>query len=299
MAGGFIKLDCGKIESALEQTTRQYLVGRLQRPQILTHIDDDKVEIGITSYKMNSSEAPHTHSQAYEYQYMLSGYTAYLDLDSGEEISFRKGDFYVVTPGTKYAQKSKPGTTILFIKVPPGNDKINIEPDARITEWLQAKIVSRRIDYHNDPNAPAPNSIKPAVAVALFNEENKLLIIKRKDSGNWAVPSGTLEFGEDLIRCGIREVKEETGFDVELIDMIGTYTNPKTVVAYTDGEVRQEFTMLYEGRIIGGEMCIDDESTEIRWESIDELLKLSLAASQRQRIEDIVAYKMSGKRAFK
>jgi 8-oxo-dGTP diphosphatase len=299
MPGSFIKLDGKEIEKALEQTTRQYLVGHLQRPQILSHIDDEKVEIGITSYNTHASELPHTHSQAYEYQYMISGYTTYIDVESGEEISFSKGDFYVITPGMKYAQKSKPGTTILFIKVPPGNDKINVESDASISKWLSEKIVTRRIDYHDDMNAPLPNSIKPAVAVALFNAENRLLVVKRKDSGNWAIPSGTLELGEDLITCGRREIKEETGFDIEIVDLIGTYTNPKTVVAYTDGEVRQEFTLLYEGKIVGGEMSIDEESTEIRWVGMDEILNLPLAASQRQRIKDVVTHRASGKKAFR
>lgn len=295
MAGIIYRITSEQIQESLEETTRQYLVGQLQRPQILEYLNDEKLEIGITSYKTHSSEQPHTHSQAYEYQLMLSGYTTYIDIESGEEISFRKGDFYVITPGVKYAQKSKPGTTILFIKVPPGNDKINLHSEDEIKEWLSRRIKTLRTDHFNNDKAPKANSLKPAVAVALFNEQQELLLLKRSDSGNWTLPGGTLEFGENLTSCGIREVKEETGYDIEITSLIGSYTNPYTVVEYSDGEVRQEFTILYLGRIVGGQVAMDDESTEIRWQSPDAVYQLPLAKSQRQRIEDVFSYLRDGK----
>jgi hypothetical protein len=46
---------------------------------------------------------------------MTAGLAAYLNLTSAEEYVFRKGDFYVIEPGVAYAQKSAPGTEILFI----------------------------------------------------------------------------------------------------------------------------------------------------------------------------------------
>ena len=125
-----------QITKALEDTTRQYLVGKLARPQALEHIEDDKLEIGITSYDEFYSELPHYHTQAYEYQYMISGMTEYRDVETGQQYTFCKGDFYVTPPGIKYAQRSQPGTTILFIKTPPGNDKKNIEVTDEIKKWL-------------------------------------------------------------------------------------------------------------------------------------------------------------------
>lgn len=288
-----------QIKQALQNTTRQYLTGQLQKAQELEHIDDEKIEIGITSYKTFYSEPPHTHTQAYEYQYMISGFTKYIDIETEEEIIFRKGDFYVITPGTQYAQKSKPGTTIIFIKIPPGNDKIAITPNNKIANWLETKIETVRTDYANDKEAPKPNAIKPAVAVALFDQNDRLLVLKRKDSGNWTMPGGTLEFGENLLQCGIREVKEETGYDIDIVDIIGTYSDAKTVVAYSDGEVRQEFTILYEGKIIGGAVSLDHESTDYKWIKPDTFLSLPLAASQKKRIQDVIDYKRSGRRSLR
>lgn len=52
---------------------------------------------------------------------------------------FKKGDFYVTPPGIKYAQRPQHGTVIFFIKAPPGNDKVNVEPTAEIGNWLNQK----------------------------------------------------------------------------------------------------------------------------------------------------------------
>lgn len=129
-----------QITKALEDNTRQYLVGKLSRPQALEYIEDEKLEMGITSYDEFSSELPHYHTQAYEYQYIISGMTEYMDVETGEQYTFRKGDFYVTPPGIKYAQRSQPGTAILFIKTPPGNDKKDVEVTDEIREWLCMEI---------------------------------------------------------------------------------------------------------------------------------------------------------------
>jgi quercetin dioxygenase-like cupin family protein len=67
---------------------------------------------------------------------MLQGKTVYLDLTTREEHVFHKGDFYAIEPGVVYAQKSAPQTEILFIKVPPGNDKIPVPTTSEVQEWL-------------------------------------------------------------------------------------------------------------------------------------------------------------------
>ena len=132
----FKKLTASAINGALKDTTRQYLVGNLKLPQELTHIDDSNIEIGITDYKEYTAEDPHWHKVAYEYQYMISGETKYLDVETGEETHYVTGDFYRIDPKTKYAQKSIGGTTILFIKTPPGNDKVSMEADDNAQKWL-------------------------------------------------------------------------------------------------------------------------------------------------------------------
>ena len=137
---GIIKgLKNNEIRSALEGVTRQYFVGNLKKPQVLHFFKSEALEIGITSYNSFSSEPTHRHSVATEYQYMISGRTQYMDVDTGNVYEFVTGDFYEIEPNTAYAQKSKPGTEILFIKVPSVNDKEIVEVNEHVTTWLNVK----------------------------------------------------------------------------------------------------------------------------------------------------------------
>jgi 8-oxo-dGTP pyrophosphatase MutT (NUDIX family) len=148
-----------------------------------------------------------------------------------------------------------------------------------------------RRDYFYDPKAPKPNSVKPAAAVALFDGDRKILLLRRKDNDKWTMPGGTMDFGESLGQCAVREVREETGFDIEISGLIGTYTDPNVLIGYSDGEVRQEFTLLYAAEIKGGELRIDHESKEAVWVSIADALNLPLADSQRRRLLDVAQYR--------
>ncbi len=134
------KISGAAIKDALSGTTRQYLAGNLKRPHDLQHVYHEGVEVGITKYTCPTTEAPHTHSIAYELQLMITGRTAYLDMDTGAEHVFVSGDFYVIEPGFKYAQKSDAGTEILFIKTPSIDDKILIENSAEVYAWFNRPI---------------------------------------------------------------------------------------------------------------------------------------------------------------
>ncbi|MFZ0591643.1 MAG: NUDIX domain-containing protein, partial [Bryobacteraceae bacterium] len=145
-------------------------------------------------------------------------------------------------------------------------------------------------DYFYDPEAPKPNSIRPAAAVALFDAAGNILLLRRKDNDKWTIPGGTLDFGESLTECAVREVREETGFNIRITGLIGTYTDPHILIAYSDGEVRQEFTFVYTAEIESGELAIDDESKEASWVPLETAVKLPLAESQRRRLQDVVGY---------
>jgi ADP-ribose pyrophosphatase YjhB (NUDIX family) len=154
--------------------------------------------------------------------------------------------------------------------------------------------VARR-DYFYDPAAPKPNSIHPAAAVALFNSEGNILLLRRKDNDKWTMPGGTLDFGESMTDCAIREVREETGLQIRVTGLIGTYTDPHILIEYSDGEVRQEFTLVYAAEIESGELKIDDESKEYRWLPLSAAVELPLAESQKRRLKDVIEYREAPK----
>ncbi|MFD7159515.1 NUDIX domain-containing protein [Kribbella sp. NPDC059898] len=84
--------------------------------------------------------------------------------------------------------------------------------------------MARRIDYYDDPGAPAANSMVPSVNVVIENEAGEILMIERSDNGNWALPGGAIDLGESMSQAGVRETKEETGIDCEILDVLGIYT---------------------------------------------------------------------------
>ena len=147
-----------------------------------------------------------------------------------------------------------------------------------------------RRDYFYDPEAPKPNSIHPAAAVALFNSDGNILVLRRKDNDKWTMPGGTLDFGESMADCAVREAREETGLQIRITGLIGTYTDPQILIAYSDGEVRQEFTLVYAAEIESGELKIDEESKEAAWMPLPSALELPLAESQRHRLRDVIEY---------
>ena len=140
------------------------------------------------------------------------------------------------------------------------------------------------------------NSIKPSAAVAILNDRQELLMLHRKDNKKWTMPGGTMEFGESMTECALREVKEESGLQINILDIIGTYTDPNIRVAYSDGEIRQEFSILYFGKAIDYDVSIDDESSQYQWVSLENALKLPLAESQRRRISDVIEYIKTGRK---
>lgn len=296
--GTFIKLSNKDIENSLQGVTRQYLAGNLKRPQLLPHIQTEHLEIGLTVYDNYVTEPSHYHTEATEYQYMMEGWTQYMDTDTKEVFEFVSGDFYAIFPGTKYAQKSKPGTKILFIKVPSINDKVDSPMGDEVLSWLSEKLRTVRTDHYYEPNAPQANSIKPAAAVSIINDKDEILLLKRADSFKWTMPGGTLEFGESLVECAIREVREESGLNVKVTEVIGTYTDPNIRVEYSDGEVRQEFTIVFSGQVTGGNLVLDEESTEYRWVALDKLKELELADSQKTRLEEVINFHKNGTKHF-
>lgn len=140
-----------------------------------------------------------------------------------------------------------------------------------------------RIEHFNDPDAPKPNSI--VVAVTAFVVHNgRLLLICRTDNGLWALPGGAQDFGEFIAETVVRETVEETGVTVDVTGMVGIYTNPAHLIEYSNGEVRQQFSICFRADYVFGEPTTSDESSEVRWVHRDELDSLDIHPSMRLRI---------------
>jgi ADP-ribose pyrophosphatase YjhB (NUDIX family) len=146
--------------------------------------------------------------------------------------------------------------------------------------------VSRRIDYFDDPDAPTATSIVPSANVVVVNDVGHILLIHRTDNDNWALPGGAMDLGESLTGTAVRETAEETGVKVEVTGLVGIFTDPRHVILYTsDGEVRQEFSVVYTARPVSGEPTPSSESREVKWVEPAAIDALTMDRSMRMRIE--------------
>ncbi|GAA4757719.1 NUDIX hydrolase [Actinomycetospora chibensis] len=142
-----------------------------------------------------------------------------------------------------------------------------------------------RTDHFNDPDAPRANSIVIAVSAFVLDKDAQLLMIRRTDNGYYALPGGRHELGETMTQTVVRETQEETGMTVEVTSLVGIYSNPDHVMAYDDGEVRQEFSICFRARPVAGAPRTSDESSEVVWVPRAELAGIEVHPSIRLRID--------------
>jgi 8-oxo-dGTP pyrophosphatase MutT (NUDIX family) len=152
--------------------------------------------------------------------------------------------------------------------------------------WSDAAMPSR-IDYHDDdPLAPAANSRVPSVNVIVADEQGRILMIRRTDNGNWALPGGAIDLGESMAEAAVRETAEETGITCEITGLVGIYTDPRHVIHYTSNdEVREEFSIVLTARPVSGVPSTSSESSEVHWVEPQSVSQLTMDRSMRMRIE--------------
>ena len=146
--------------------------------------------------------------------------------------------------------------------------------------------MGERIDYLDDPAGPKANSIVPSANVIVVNDPGEILMIRRTDNGNWAVPGGGMDPGESITDAAVRETQEETGITCTITGLVGIYTNPRHVIRYTsNNEVRQEFSIVFTAKPVRGELRSSSESSQPQWVSPAAIPGLQMHPSMRQRIQ--------------
>jgi len=143
-----------------------------------------------------------------------------------------------------------------------------------------------RVEYWNDPAAPKPNSLVPACGVLAVDDAGRVLLQRRRDTGQWAIPMGKQEIGETPTQCAIRETHEETGVLTEITGILGVYSDPGHIVAYTDGEIRQEWELIMLGRPVTGDPAANDEASDVRWVAAADLESLDIHPTQWRQLRD-------------
>lgn len=124
-----------------------------------------------------------------------------------------------------------------------------------------------------EPVSNTPKHIVSAATIVL-NEKREMLLIKGPRRG-WEMPGGQVEEGESLQEAAIRETKEESGIDVEMVKFCGIYQNVEGSICNT----------LFLAKPVGGECTVSDESLEVGFFPIEEALQMVTWKNYRERIE--------------
>ncbi len=121
------------------------------------------------------------------------------------------------------------------------------------------------------------------------DSDGRILLHRRSDNGRWGLPGGGIEMDETAGEAVVREVREETGYDVEAVRLVGVYSTPAlTTITYPDGNSVTYVALTFECHALGGSPTLSDETLEVDWFAADSLPG-SVSPGHLQRIEDALA----------
>ena len=124
-----------------------------------------------------------------------------------------------------------------------------------------------------------------AVGGIVENEQGHVLLVKTQHGG-WVFPGGQVEAGENLMNALIREIKEESGMDVIVSNLIGVYSNTG-IYKWHDGvtDVPTKVMLDFMCKPVGGELCTSEEASEVLWFEKNKVLDVVTAPAIRTRYQ--------------
>lgn len=134
-------------------------------------------------------------------------------------------------------------------------------------------------------------------AGVVLDADGRVLLGRRADTGNWGLPGGIIDPGEEPADAAVREIYEETGVIAVPESLVAVSVSG--VVTYPNGDVVQYLEVLFRCRATGGTARVNDsESVEVGWHALDNLPDLDARTlrrvSQGMAATDRAVYAFSG-----
>jgi ADP-ribose pyrophosphatase YjhB (NUDIX family) len=124
-------------------------------------------------------------------------------------------------------------------------------------------------------------------SAVLFGEMREtVLLTRRADNGLWCLPGGMIDPGESVAEGCEREVFEETGLQVRVVRLTGIYSNPNQLTVYPDGNKASVIVLAFKVALLGGELGLSNETTDVRFFPVAEAVQMDLFHSHTEQICD-------------
>lgn len=166
----------------------------------------------------------------------------------------------------------------------------------RIPSWYRAMLADAQngAAYHRSPGFLPPfaaaqtedqiAAIRPFIGherliavgtkVAVVRDNGCVLALRRADTGTWALPAGYCDLGENVAQTAVREVCEETGYEVEPQRIVGVYSAPRFHYTFANGDRVKNVGVVFRARPVGGQaQPAPGETAELAWMTPTELLQ--------------------------
>ncbi|MBT6774435.1 NUDIX hydrolase [Candidatus Woesearchaeota archaeon] len=125
----------------------------------------------------------------------------------------------------------------------------------------------------------------------IVEHENKILLLKRNTEpylGKFALPGGFVDYDEQVEVAAVREVKEETGVDIEVIEILGVYSAPDR------NPSKHTISTVFIAKPLNVNLISSEEGEPV-WMLIDEVIKTGLCFDHDKILNDYLQWKETKK----
>ena len=160
-----------------------------------------------------------------------------------------------------------------------------------MVEQLAFKLSRNQLVTRSNRVGPIRDSLQknPIPMVDIIIEKNDKVVLIRRGYGPFkgilAIPGGYMEVGETIENAAVRETKEETSLDVELIDILGVYSDPKR------DPRKHSIATVFVGRSIKGNLKADSDAKDAFWMDINEIEKHEFAFDHKKILLDYLKWR--------
>lgn len=141
--------------------------------------------------------------------------------------------------------------------------------------------------------------ILTATRLVLRDEAGRLLLIRRSDNGVWSVPAGTMELGESIEDCAVRELWEETGLHATAVTPYALHTGPAYTQRNMFGDTYQHFVVLFRVDRWHGELVRQTDETLDAGFYADSELPQPLSSTVAETVADLGTFEATGRLVLK